>query len=256
MERSIGILLADCSEDFRTLLAQGIAQEEGLHLLGSTGDGEEAVAMALQLQPDVLVMDVLLTQLDGIGVLRQLRESGHLPRTVVVSAFLNDSIAAEVNKLGAGYCVTKPCRLPELLDRIRSCAEDGGLRAPVSPGAYDADIVEVLVSFGVMHHLNGYRFLQEGIRRTIEDPGVLQGITKILYPELARCFHTTAIRVERSMRSALETAWESGDTDRRNAFFGAAMSRFDKRPSNSEFLAMSADFIRLKQQKKTGGRTG
>lgn len=237
------------------LLADGIAQEDGLHLLGSTSDGEEAVALTRQLQPDVLVMDVLLTQLDGIGVLRQLRESGELPRTVVVSAFLNDNVAAEVNKLGAGYCVTKPCRLTELLERIRSCAYDGTRRKPVSPAAYDADIAEVLVSFGIMHHLNGYRFLQEGIRRTMEDPGVLRGITKILYPELARSFHTTATRVERSMRSALETAWDNGDAKRRSAYFGAAMSRFDKRPSNSEFLAMCADFILLKQQKKAGGQT-
>lgn len=249
MEKMIRVLLADTSEDFRSLFRDMIAHQEDIELIGSVDDGEEALALAMSALPDVLVTDVLLRRRDGLSLMRSLKENRCLPPTIVVSAFMNDSVVAQVNRLGAEYCVTKPCRLPELLEHIRRCAGGESLTRRSVSGAYETDIVEVLVNFGVMHHLNGYRFLQEGIRRTLQDPEALRGVTKILYPELARSFGTTAVRVERSMRSALEAAWENGDASARKAYFGASLCPYERRPTNSEFLAMSAEFIRLKQKK-------
>ena len=248
-EKNVGVVVADSSEEFRLLLADGIARDEGLFLLAHTGDGEEAVELIRKHRPDVLVLDVLLTHRDGIAVLRRLREEGICPKTLVVSAFLNESVTAEVKDLGASYCVTKPCSLPELLERIRSCAE--GHRSHTKPTYYEADIVEALSVFGIPHHLHGYRFLLEAIRRTIEDPSVIRGITKILYPDLGRHFHTLGSRVERAMRTAVEAGWEHGDPEQRANYFGPYLRRRDQRPSNSAFIAMCAEHIRVKYQNST-----
>lgn len=193
----------------------------------------------------MLVTDVLLRRLDGLGVMRELKRGGCMPQTIVLSAFFNDIIAAEISSLGASYCFQKPCRTCELINRIRECVHDEPAEPTVT--SYEAEIAEALINFGIMPHLQGYRYLREAIGRTLIDRDALRGVTKIMYPDLAKAYHTTSKCVERSMRNAVDAAWKHGDARRRNGYFGEMTMLLTSRPTNSRFISMMAEFILLRQ---------
>lgn len=226
--------------------------QENLSVVATAVDGEKAVSLVRALRPQVLVTDILLRRLDGIGMLRELKLSGDMPQTIVLSAFLNDSIAKEISSLGVSYCFSKPCRPSDLVVRIRECAgvvpcEDGEQQ---EESGYETEIAEAMINFGVMPHLQGYRYLREAIRRTIENADALSGVTKVLYPELAKTYNTTPKCVERSMRSALEAAWRHGDAARRNGYFGEMTALLKKRPTNSAFISMMTEFILMRESQE------
>lgn len=251
MSQKIKVILADSSEDFLEAMTCYINIQEDLSVVAAAVDGERAVSLVRALRPQVLVTDILLRRLDGIEMLKELKHSGDMPHTIVLSAFLNDSIVKEINALGVNYCFSKPCRLSDLAVRIRECT----CGETCQPGqqcdsGYDTEIAEAMINFGVMPHLQGYRYLREAIRRTINDPNTLSGVTKVLYPELAKAYKTTPKCVERSMRSALDTAWEHGDASRRNDYFGEMTMLLSKRPTNSEFISMVTEFILLRKRKE------
>ena len=242
MENDIRVVLADSSDDFLAMLSEYISREPGLELCASAQDGEEALRQIRAKRPDVFVTDILLRRVDGMSVIRELRSTGELPRTIVVSAFFNDSIASEISTLGAVYCFPKPFKISELISRIKECLPDGQQTAG-DGGAYDALITEALINFGIMPHLQGYRYLREAIRRNIDDSSVLRGVTKILYPDLAKQFGTNPKCIERSMRNAIETAWRRAGSADRDEYFGETMKRFAERPTNSRFIAAMTEFV-------------
>lgn len=225
--------------------------QEDLTVVAAAVDGRRTVSLVKALRPQVLVTDILLRRLDGIGMLRELKDTGEMPATIVLSAFLNDSIAKEISSLGVSYCFSKPCRAEDLLVRIRECACACG-EEPDGQGecGYETEITEAMINFGVMPHLQGYRYLREAIRRTIEDADALSGVTKVLYPELAKTYKTTPKCVERSMRSALEAAWVHGDASRRNRYFGEMTMLLNRRPTNSAFISMVTEFILMRSQRE------
>lgn len=251
MSHTISVMLADSSEDFLEALSGYINEQEDLSVVAAAIDGEKAVSLVKALRPQVLVTDLLLRRLDGIGMLKELKLTGDMPRTIVLSAFLNDSIAKEISSLGVCYCFSKPCRAPDLAERIRECAYDrSGEPDEYGDCGYETEIAEAMINFGVMPHLQGYRYLREAIRRTIEDADALSGVTKVLYPDLAKTYHTTPKCVERSMRSALETAWNHGDAARRNGYFGEMTMLLTRRPTNSAFISMVTEFILMRNSKE------
>ena len=225
--------------------------QEDMTVVGTAVDGESAVALVRERRPEVLVTDLLLRRVDGIGMLKELKACGEMPRTIVLSAFLNDSIVREISALGASYCFSKPCRLTDLAVRIRECTR--GETAEPDGGKYETEIAEAMISFGVMPHLQGYRYLREAIRLSIEDPNMLGGVTKVLYPDLAKMYNTTPKCVERSMRSALETAWKYGNAALRDEYFGEVTMLLSKRPTNSEFIAMVKEFILMRKSRANPG---
>lgn len=242
MKKVIKVLIADSSDDFRALLSDAVDGEEDMCVVGSAGDGETAMELAVRCRPDVLVTDLVLRELDGVSMMKELKAGPGLPRTIVVSGFFNDRVATDVSRLGVDYYFPKPCRMPELVRRIRELAVKPEFRRRPAKDV-DPVISEVLVNFGIMPHLQGYRYLRDSIRRVILDPNALRGVTKILYPELAKQYSTTPISVERAMRHAIETAWRQGDRCRRLGCLGEAAAA-EKRPTNSAFIAMTAEYIR------------
>lgn len=254
MESKINILLVSSSEDFTTSLSASINEQEDMTVLAVAEDGEQALALAGALDVQVIITDILLRKLDGVGFIRELKRGGNMPRTIVVSAFLNDTIAAEISALGVDYCFPRPCRVSELIARIRECAH-------AQPGElticdYDAEVTNALIAFGVMPHLQGFRYLREAICRNLNEGNATKGITKILYPDLGKAFHTTKKCVERGMRNALDTAWTNVDAQTRDAYFGELTARLTKRPSNSRFIALVTEYIRMKEQEERRGGTG
>ncbi len=255
MSEKTRIVLADAAEDFRRMTAEAIGQEEDLELVGQTGDGEELLHMACSLRPQAIVMDLVLSGLDGLGVLEGLKALGpDRPRVLVLSAFSPSAFGDRLPGLGVDYFMLKPCRLTTLLERIRQVsALSGAEEEPEEPEGREApdrqtlerEITAIIHDIGVPAHIKGYQYLREAIGLAVEDMDVINAVTKILYPTVARKFDTTASRVERAIRHAIEVAWDRGDLETLQKYFGYTVSNTKGKPTNSEFIAMIADRISL-----------
>ena len=236
METKTRVLIADTNDDFKRLMTEVLRNEEDLELVGCVGDGVDALAMVAESKPDVLVLDLVLAKLDGIEVLRRLPEASPDTKGLVVSGFYNDKIITECAALGAAYFVTKPCDIVTLLDRIRQI------------NSLEALVTEIIHEIGVPAHIKGYQYLREAIILTINDMDIINAVTKVLYPEVAKKFNTTPSRVERAIRHAIEVAWDRGDIEVLQKFFGYTVSNIKGKPTNSEFIAMIADCLSLRQK--------
>ena len=252
METKTRIIIADTNEDYRSLMSDILSGEEDMELVGCVADGVNALALAAEEKPDVLLTDLILAKLDGLEVLRRLPEASPETAAFVVTGFYNDKIISECAGLGAAYFVTKPCDSSALLERIRF------LRAPRGPisqqpvrqndAEMEARVTEIIHEIGVPAHIKGYQYLREAIILTINDMDIINAVTKVLYPEVAKKFNTTPSRVERAIRHAIEVAWDRGDIEVLQRFFGYTVSNIKGKPTNSEFIAMIADHLSLKQK--------
>ena len=246
------VLLADANEEFRTLVRKIIDETEEFSVVGSVGDGTEALRLAREEAPDLILMDVVLPGLDGFGVLKQLREQeGKVPKVILISAFCSDSVVSEAVDLGASYFLTKPVEENALLDRMRALFSRG---APVEehPAELKNLVTSVIHEIGVPAHIKGYQFLRDAILLTMNEPEYINAVTKRLYPEIAKKNGTTASRVERAIRHAIEVAWDRGDVDTLNSYFGYTIHNLRGKPTNSEFIAMIADKMRLDKRQQAG----
>jgi len=260
MEKGIKVFVADSSEDYRTLLTDILHGEGDMEVTGSAGDGARALEMMKQDPPDVLLTDVILTGLDGLGLLHRLSElpEDKRPAAVVLSGFASDHVLAAAAAEGAAYFMHKPCDIPALLTRIRQVS--GKYRMPSQLSAapdfrpsrpepsLESTVTEIIHEIGIPAHIKGYQYLREAIILTINDMDIINAVTKVLYPEVAKKFGTTPSRVERAIRHAIEVAWDRGDVEVLQKFFGYTVSNVKGKPTNSEFIAMIAD--RLYLQKK------
>lgn len=250
MERKLRVLLADAGEDFRGLLAGAINAEADLEVVGTTGSGEELLALARTVKPDMIVMDLVLAGMDGLTVLESLGQDR--PRVIVLSSFIGAALAGQAAALGADYLILKPCVIPALLQRIRQLCQTPPVMPPAPPWALEEDdralerqVTAIIHDIGVPAHIKGYQYLREAIRLTVADMDSINAVTKVLYPAVAKKFGTTASRVERAIRHAIEVAWDRGDLETLQKYFGYTVSNAKGKPTNSEFIAMIADRIAL-----------
>ena len=259
MDSKTRIIIADASEDFRNMLAEVINAEEDLEVVGAAGDGQEAPALAGSLRPDILVTDLVLARLDGLGLLTALAETAEAPAAIVLSGFFNDRVVAACSDLGVYYFMPKPCDVPNLLTRIRQvAAERRRQSAPASQGvaiapvpkepSLEAVVTDIIHEIGVPAHIKGYQYLREAIILTVNDMEAINAVTKVLYPAVAKKFATTPSRVERAIRHAIEVAWDRGDLETLQKFFGYTVSNIKGKPTNSEFIAMIADSLTLRRK--------
>ena len=242
------VLLADANEEFRALVRKIIDETEEFTVVGSVGDGAEALRLARQEAPDLLLMDVLLPGLDGFGVLKQLRELEKPPKVILISAFCSDSVVSEAVELGANYFMFKPVEENALLDRMRALF-GRDLPEERHPVELKNLVTSVIHEIGVPAHIKGYQYLREAIMIAVDDMDVINAVTKVLYPEVAKRFGTTPSRVERAIRHAIEVAWDRGDLETLQKYFGYTVSNAKGKPTNSEFIAMIADRLVLEQRK-------
>ena len=244
-------LLADANEEFRSMLRENIEKSEEFTVVGDTGDGTEALRLINQLQPDLAMIELVLPGIDGVGILRQLREQSGRTRAVVLSAFCTDQVVAEVMGLGAAYFLPKPCEPEALLDRVRLV-----FGAPAAPeeaaAALKNQVTTIIHEIGVPAHIKGYQYLREAIIIAVNDIEVINAVTKVLYPAVAKRFGTTPSRVERAIRHAIEVAWDRGDLETLQKYFGYTVSNAKGKPTNSEFIAMIADRLLLERKNGKG----
>ena len=262
METKTRILLADSNKDFCTLLTELIGAEKDMEIAASASDGLEAVALAEKLRPDIMLIDLVLPKLDGLEVLRRVKKAGLAAHTTVLSGFVNGKVISDCSNSGADYFIPKPCDVPVLLSRIRqfSAAPQTSAHAAVdcrelkSPDRRNAElesvVTDIIHEIGVPAHIKGYQYLREAIILTINDMEMINAVTKVLYPTVAKKFDTTPSRVERAIRHAIEVAWDRGDIEVLQKFFGYTVSNIKGKPTNSEFIAMIADCLSLRRKQE------
>ena len=247
MELRKRVVIADASEEFRQMFADMIESETDLYLTGQTGDGEELLELISRTNPDVVVMDLLLTGMDGLEVMEKLGEKK--PRLLVLSSFSNSTLTEEVSARGGAYCMLKPCRMSTVLERVRQLASAQTAEEEQEDAArvLERRVTAIIHEIGVPAHIKGYQYLREAIILVVNDMDTINAVTKVLYPAVAKKFGTTASRVERAIRHAIEVAWDRGDLEILQKYFGYTVNGAKGKPTNSECIAMIADRISLEQ---------
>ena len=249
MEHATTVLIADSAEDFCSGLTAALQRSEGFQVVGTAGDGEQAIRMIGERKPDVLVLDLMLSKQDGISVLKAISGMERRPVTLATSAFLTEYVSSAAASLGVRYLMLKPCDMAALVERLEEIRGGESLRYP-APRRADKTSIETMVTgiiheIGVPAHIKGYQYLREAIIIAVNDMDVINAITKVLYPQVAKTFGTTPSRVERAIRHAIEVAWDRGDLDTLQSFFGYTVSNTKGKPTNSEFIALIADKLQL-----------
>ena len=270
MKEKLSILIADDNMEFASTLSSYIEKENEMEVLGMARDGNEAVEMAKNLRPDIMLLDVIMPHLDGLGVLEKIFESDLDPKPlcIMLSAVGQDKITQRALELGAQYYVVKPFDINLLLKRVKDLknfkpsqfknstfvSPNREIKAPyieLSPDSrkneenLEALVTNIIHEVGVPAHIKGYQYLREAIMMVVNDIDIINQITKQLYPEIALKYMTTPSRVERAIRHAIEVAWGRGQTDTVESIFGYTVSAMKGKPTNSEFIAMIADKLRL-----------
>ena len=249
MEQATSIFIADSTEEFCSSLIAQLQRIGGFQIVGTANDGEQAIRLITEKKPDILVLDLMLSKQDGISVLKAIERMERKPITLATSGFVTEYVATAAANLGVRYLMLKPCDMTAVAERLEEIR--GGENLRVLPRRnQDKNSIEALVTgiiheIGVPAHIKGYQYLREAIIIAVNDMDVINAITKVLYPQVAKTFQTTPSRVERAIRHAIEVAWDRGDLDTLQRFFGYTVSNTKGKPTNSEFIALIADKLQL-----------
>lgn len=260
--RKIKVCIVDDNRELVGLLEDYISSQADMEVAGIAHNGQECLEMLSVVDPDVLVLDIIMPHLDGLAVLERLRElkKGSLPNVIMLTAFGQEDVTKKAVELGASYFILKPFDMDNLGNHIRQVS---GQSSPVTrkglstnyrpqmeqkPKNLDASITSIIHEIGVPAHIKGYLYLREAISMVYNDIELLGSITKVLYPDIAKKYNTTASRVERAIRHAIEVAWSRGNIDSISSLFGYTVSMSKAKPTNSEFIAMVADKLRLEHK--------
>ncbi len=253
MEKQSTIIIGDNTTEFGQICAE-ILESYGFSVKMMPKDGALILDMIKQEIPDVVILDAYMKNLDAIAVMQAVNElaSAKKPAFIVTSAYDNSFTQNAAMEQGAAYFVLKPFDLNVLAQRIVELTgfietRHGSVGQTTEAAAYTLEnsITEILHQIGVPAHIKGYHYLREGIMLAVNDSEVLGSITKILYPMIAKKYSTTPSRVERAIRHAIEVAWDRGDVDILNSYFGYTIHNLRGKPTNSEFIAMIADKLSL-----------
>lgn len=258
----LNIAIADDNERMLRLLADIVESDEELSVVGTARDGEEAYQVIQEKEPDVVLLDIVMPKLDGLGVLERINRDRTLkkhPAFIMISAIGQERITENAFDLGADYYIMKPFDNDMVINRIKKVKNRTlGVKGLESRkvNAYEkleeeeepnleADVTEIIHEIGVPAHIKGYQYLRDAIIMSVNDMDMLNSITKILYPTIAKKYQTTSSRVERAIRHAIEVAWSRGKMDTIDEMFGYTIHNGKGKPTNSEFIALITDRIRL-----------
>ncbi|MBP1743606.1 MAG: sporulation transcriptional activator Spo0A [Firmicutes bacterium] len=264
-DSAINVIVADDNIEFCNVMRDYFMTQIDINLIGIASDGFEALEMIKEKKPDLVILDIIMPNLDGLGVLEKLGEekTEHMPRIIVLTAVGQDVVAQRAIALGADYYVVKPFDMEVLTRRMRQMFDNtlyngkekkasmnpGGEGAELgnsNPGNIEAEITRVINGIGIPANVKGYTYLRKAIALAVDNQQLLSSMTKELYPAIAETYNTTGSRVERAIRHAIDIAWSRGQLENMQDIFGYATTREHVKPSNGEFIAMVADRLRLK----------
>lgn len=251
MVSNLSVLLTD-EKDEASLKLASVLRSNKMDVRVCAKNGAELLKCYEELRPDVIVMDAFLQHIDAMGVVARInmKDPVKRPLIVVVSSIDNSNFEREITKCGVDYYFLKPIDPQMMAERIIQLSSWKGVGVS---SRYDSQedltvvITDILHQVGVPAHIKGYQYVREAIKLTVENPDMLNSVTKILYPTVAKNYKSTASRVERAIRHAIEVAWDRGDVDFLNSYFGYTIQSERGKPTNSEFVAMISDKIRLKR---------
>ena len=252
MELNVKILIAEENASERHNLREGL-RRAGFHNVEEAINGEDALGKLKHGRFDAALVNLMLTRLDGIGLLRNCKESDFAPAPrpvfVMLAPIANQSMIADALNAGADAFLMKPFDMNSLCDHLRRLLATRGKASAQTDGDtpdIETQVTKIIHQIGVPAHIKGYQYLRTAILMTIQDSDIINSVTKVLYPSVAKKYQTTTSRVERAIRHAIEVAWDRGDVDTLNSYFGYTIQNNRGKPTNSEFIAMIADNLRLK----------
>ena len=253
----LNVVIADDDELMLQLLGAIVQSDEDLSVVGVAKDGEEAVRLIKEKEPDVVLLDIVMPKMDGLGVLDKVNRDSSIkkvPNFIMVSAVGQQQVTEDAFALGADYFIMKPFDKDTIIQRIKKTRRPGvfvktkdAIVGPVdkSEATLEADVTNIIHEIGVPAHIKGYQYLRDAIVMSVLDMEMLNSITKVLYPTIAKKYDTTTSRVERAIRHAIEVAWSRGRMDTIDDLFGYTINHGKGKPTNSEFIALITDKIRL-----------
>lgn len=262
---TLNVAIAEDNPKVMDLLNEMLEKEEGIQVVGKARTGKEAYKMIVNAKPDVVLLDVIMPEMDGVEVMEKVREEGgleKLPGYIMVSAAGSDDVTAEAFNMGANYYIVKPFSEKVVIDKIHKIGSAGRASRSLSLARgrrikpyenqqdymeqnLENDVTQILHEIGVPAHIKGYQYLRDAISASVGDQEMLASVTKVLYPNIAKKHQTTPSRVERAIRHAIEVAWNRGKMETINEIFGYTVSNGKGKPTNSEFIALLSDKIRL-----------
>ncbi len=253
--------IADDNEKMLNLLGELVEEEESFQLVGKSKNGEEAYQMIKTKEPDVVLLDLIMPKMDGLSLMGKINEDKQIkksPAIIVVTAVGQERITEEAFSKGAQYYIMKPFENDVIIEKIKYAVDQKKQKLPEYRNQsaiekienrnvrnLERDVTEIIHEIGVPAHIKGYQYLRDAIMMSVEDTEILNSITKILYPTIAKKHKTTSSRVERAIRHAIEVAWSRGKMDTIDALFGYTIHNGKGKPTNSEFVALISDKIRL-----------
>lgn len=250
------ICIIDDNRELVHIMTEYLNDQEGMEVIGVAYDGKECLELLETVEPNVLLLDIIMPHLDGLAVIKKLQEqnSNH-PHIIMLTAFGQEEVMRKAVQYGAAYFILKPFDFEHLIEKIHDVTNQNGHHTIVRDPSIvkrkeqeniEMSITKIMHDIGVPAHIKGYLYLREAITMVYNDIELLGSITKILYPDIAKHFNTTASRVERAIRHAIEVAWNRGNIDSITELFGYTINVSKAKPTNSEFIAMVADKLRLK----------
>lgn len=259
MSNQIRILVADDNIEFGEIVCDYLSNCDDIEVIGRAEDGLEAIHLIDELNPDIVILDIIMPHMDGLAVLEHYYKvpASEKPMFIILSAVGQDKITQQAVSLGAEYYIVKPFDLEILVERIRQLKKGDVLinrsdsvktaqrTRGIKPSSLENRITQIMRDVGVPAHIKGYQYMRDAVMLVIEDIELISSVTKRLYPELARRYRTTPSRVERAIRHAIEVAWTRGQVDTIHDLFGYTINTKKGKPTNSEFIAMIADKLRL-----------
>lgn len=250
------VLIVDDNHELCEVLKEFIEAQPDMEVAGISYDGLDAIEKIPTTDPDVVVLDIIMPHLDGIGVLERLSKQDlpRRPRFLMLTAIGQEHITQRIIEMGADYYILKPFDVETLAHRIRQVAGAGQVARKVRPGPdsiardLNTEVTRLIHEMGIPANIRGYMYLREAILMVINEIGLLNGVTKELYPRVAQKFGTTSPRVERAIRHAIEIAWTRGNIEFLNSVFGHTVSSEKGKPTNSAFIARIADKLRIEMR--------
>lgn len=259
VRETIKVAIADDNKEFSDILQECLNREPDIELVGVAYNGEQILSIIEEKLPDVIILDIIMPHLDGLGVLERLNLSNNTkrPKIIMLTAFGQETITQRVVELGADYYILKPFNMDVLISRIRQLAGTVNMSHPITAAAtmpviksrpIDVEVTNIIREIGIPAHIKGYQYLRDAIMMIVAEVELLGAVTKVLYPMIAEKYSTTPSRVERAIRHAIEVAWNRGNIEMINKIFGYTIKLDKGKPTNSEFMAMIADKLRMEMR--------
>ncbi|MFB1050414.1 sporulation transcription factor Spo0A [Paraliobacillus sp. JSM ZJ581] len=256
MVEKIKVCLVDDNQELIELMEDYFESQSDIEVIGTAYNGKDGLNLIQEKEPDIVVLDIIMPHIDGLAVLGKLKEMNlhKRPNVIMLTAFGQEEVMKNAVNLGASYFILKPFDLDSLAEQIRQVYGIPVSKAIEKPAKeynkfdLETSITHIIHEIGVPAHIKGYMYLREAITMVYNDIELLGSITKVLYPDIAKKFNTTASRVERAIRHAIEVAWSRGNIDSISALFGYTINVSKAKPTNSEFIAMVADRLRLEHR--------